>query len=619
MSDASHSTPGDVLQRKSRTFATQLRLLPAAMGMVWRAAGGWFMVWIVLVVAQGLLPIALIYAGRVLVDRLVPLAEGTGLSWQPLAPPVAVIAVVMILTEALRVCASYVRTIQADLMQEFISGEVHAKSAEVSLAFYEQPEFFDHLHRAQSEALYRPAMLLDSLGNLMQHGITLAAMIGLLLTYTIWLPLALVASTLPALWVVVRHAANQHLFRERTTPDERRARYYSWLLTAREPASELRLFGLGDLFQRLYADTRRDLCRESHRLARRRTLADLAASTVGLLAGGTAFGWILYRAAQGHASLGDLAFFYQAFAYGQRMMHSLLQQVGQLYYNSLFLSSLHEFLALPSQQPERPTAHLPGPVSQGVRCEGVTFRYPGSERRALDGLELEIHAGQCVALVGANGSGKSSLVKLLCRFYDPDEGRITFDGIDLRELPLDEVRRQATVLFQRPVRYQATVADNVAYGNLDARPSLNEIESAAEAAGAAAIVAGLADGYQQFLGKWFVNGAELSEGQWQRIALARAYLRQSPLLILDEPTSAMDPWAEADWIARFRELAVGRTALLITHRFPIARHADIIHVMEEGRIVESGSHEVLLRREGRYADSWRSQTQKEALATRKAR
>ncbi|MFO0895998.1 MAG: ABC transporter ATP-binding protein [Pirellulales bacterium] len=611
MSDSTTS-PADVLQRKSRTFAAQLRLLPAALGMVWQSARRWFLLWTTLVILQGLLPIGLVYATKVLVDRL----TADTWAWQTLAGPVAVIAAVMLLTEALRVWANYVQTVQADLLHEYISARVHAKSARVGLSFYELPEFFDHLHRAQSEALYRPAMLLESLGSLLQHGITLTAMVALLLTYTVWLPLALVLSTAPAFWVVLRHAVQQHLLRERSTPDQRRARYYDWVLTAPETAAELRLFDLSGHFQTLYAETRRKLYREAHRLARRRSAADLGASAIGLVAGGGAFAWILVRAARGQASLGDLAFFYQAFAYGQRMMHALLQQVGQLYYNSLFLSSLHEFLSLPDESPSQPLEPAPPRLlREGIRFEGIAFRYPGSERQALCGLNFVIPAGRNVALVGPNGSGKSSIVKLLCRFYDPDQGRITFDGVDLRELPLAEVRRQATVLFQQPVHYQATVTENIGYGSWQGKPSAAEVVEAVEAAGAEGIVAELPGGYQQFLGKWFVNGTELSAGQWQRIALARAYLRKSPLLILDEPTSAMDPWAEAEWVGRFRELAAGRTAVLITHRFPIARHADLIYVVDQGRIVEAGTHEELLQSGGLYAESWRAQTQEEGLRT----
>ncbi len=611
MTDAPRSS-AEVLQRKTRTFAAQLKLLPTALGMVWHAARRWFVVWTVLVVLQGLLPIALVYATKVLVDRL----AAHDWNWQILAGPVTTIAAVMLLTEALRILANYVQTVQADLLHEYISSQVHTKSARVGLSFYELPEFFDHLHRAQSEALYRPAMLLESLGSLLQHSITLAAMVGLLLTYTVWLPLALVLSTAPAFWVVLRHAVQQHLLRERSTPDQRRARYYDWVLTAPETAAELRLFDLSGHFQRLYTETQRKLYRESHALARRRSAADLGASAIGLVAGGGAFAWILVRAARGQASLGDLAFFYQAFIYGQRMMHALLQQVGQLYYNSLFLSSLHEFLSLPDESSPAPaSAAPPEALQKGIRFEDVAFRYPGSERRALCGLSLEIPAGRSVALVGPNGSGKSSIVKLLCRFYDPDQGRITFDGVDLRDVPFAEVRRRTTVLFQQPVHYQATVTENIGYGSWQGRPAAGEVAAAVAAAGAEGIVAELPGGYEQFLGKWFVNGTELSEGQWQRIALARAYLRKSPLLILDEPTSAMDPWAEAEWVGRFRELAAGRTAVLITHRFPIARHADLIHVVDQGRIVESGTHEELLQAGGLYAESWRTQTQEEGLRT----
>ncbi|MCA9260147.1 MAG: ABC transporter ATP-binding protein, partial [Planctomycetales bacterium] len=538
---------------------------------------------------------------------------GEAWDWTAISPPIVAIACVMALTEALRAVGAYVRTVQADLMHEYVCDKVHAKSSEVGVAYYELPEFYDHLHRAQSEAMYRPAMLLDSMGALIQNGITLIAMASVLLTYTVWLPFALLISTLPAFAVVLRHAVEQHLFRERSTPDERRARYYSWLLTTREPAAELRLFDRAGKFQSAYRDTRRELVRETHRLARRRTLAELAASAVGLAAVAGAFAWMLLRAARGQASLGDLAFFYQAFAYGQKMMRQLLQDVGQLYYNSLFLSNLTEFLELPSQDARVPGAsNKPPPVAPSISVREVTFCYPGGERVALDRLSLEIEPGQCVALVGANGSGKSSLVKLLCRFYDPAGGEVRVGGYDLRDIPLHELRHWLTVLFQRPVRYQATVSENIAYGAWADHPSPQEIMDAAVAAGADEIIDSLPGKYEQFLGKWFANGAELSEGQWQRIALARAYLRDAPILILDEPTSAMDPWAEAEWVGRFRILARGRTSLLITHRFPIARHADVIFVMEKGRIVERGNHDDLIRQGGRYAESWLRQTRQDA-------
>jgi ATP-binding cassette subfamily B protein len=254
-------------------------------------------------------------------------------------------------------------------------------------------------------------------------------------------------------------------------------------------------------------------------------------------------------------------------------------------------------------------APVPVRLKEGIRFEKVTFRYPDSEGTTLHNFDLTIPGGSIVAIVGANGAGKSTLIKLLCRFYDPDSGRILMDGINLRRFSLRALRRQITILFQEPVKYQGTFSENIALGDLAAANDPHQIELAARAAGADKVLDGLPHGYETFLGKWFKGGTDLSVGEWQRLALARAYWRQAPILILDEPTSAMDPWAEHDWLQRFRKLAAGQTTLIITHRFTTAMYADRIHVMEEGQIVESGSHAELLALGGRYAQSWQAQMQ----------
>jgi ATP-binding cassette subfamily B protein len=289
-------------------------------------------------------------------------------------------------------------------------------------------------------------------------------------------------------------------------------------------------------------------------------------------------------------------------------MRSLLENTGQLYGNVLYLGNLFAFLDL-RPQIVTPSSPRPAPeaLRDGIRFRDVKFGYPGSKLLALDRFDLFVPAGRIAAIVGPNGAGKTTIVKLLCRFYDPEAGFISFDGIDLRELDIDELRRSITVLFQQPVHYNATARDNIVMGERSRSPSAIEIETAAEAAGAAAAIHRLPLGYDNLLGKSFVDGADLSVGEWQRVALARAFLRRAPVIVLDEPTSAMDPWAEADWLTRFRRIAAGRTAIIITHRFTTARLADEIHVLDNGRIAESGTHADLVARSGRYAEWWSSQ------------
>ena len=331
---------------------------------------------------------------------------------------------------------------------------------------------------------------------------------------------------------------------------------------------------------------------------------------------GVALAWMVYRTMQNLITLGELALFYQAFHQGQRLMRSLLQNVGQVYSNILFLSHLFEFLDLEPRilDPGRPRK-FPSPLKKGIGFRGVSFHYPEGERPALRDFNLFIPAGRTVAIVGANGSGKSTMVKLICRLYDPQQGQIELDGVDLRDFSLRELRKNITVLLQEPVRYNETVRENIRLGDVTADLDPARIERAAESAGARDIIDRLPRRYDSLLGKWFMDGSELSLGEWKRICLARTFFRQASIILLDEPTSGMDSWSEAEWMDRFMETARDQTAVIITHRFTTAMKVDMIHVMDRGQIVESGEHDQLLVREGLYARSWRRQRRETEDAT----
>jgi ATP-binding cassette subfamily B protein len=608
-----------ILSSKLRKALAQLPNLPRALDLVWSVARPWTIAWILLLIVQGLLPAAVVYLTKLVVDGLVR-ANGSWPAMRDVLLRVLILGGLLLLMEIVRNAINWVRTVQTELLQDHITALIHEKSVTVDLAFYELADYYDHLHRARTEARYRPMALLGNLGALLQNSITLIAMGAILIPLGPWLAIALLLSTLPAFFVVIHYALAEYQWRQRTTTDDRRSWYYDWIMTTAEAAAEIRLFALGKYFQSHHKDLRRKLRGERLELMRRQSLAELTASLIALLIIGAAMLLMIWRALMYSVTLGELALVYAAFNQGQGLMRTLLENAGQLYGNSLFLGNLFDFLSLKSSERSHPSARAAirgrPSVAPTIDLNNVSFAYPDASTNALDNFTLSIPSGKIIALVGPNGAGKSTLLKLLCRFYDPNEGSITIDNQNIKDIPTDDLRRLITVLFQQPFHYNTTVRDNILYGDLNLEASDAQLDAAIKAAGASEIVSRLANREQTLLGRWFPGGTELSVGEWQRIALARAFLRRAPIIILDEPTSALDPWAEADWLERFRKLAYGRTSIIITHRFTTAMHADVIHVMDRGRIVESGSHQRLLDQNGLYAESWARQNMLTAAVSR---
>jgi ATP-binding cassette subfamily B protein len=554
------------------------------------------------------LPIALVFLSGALTDDLGSLIQSQ--DWahtSQLLLWVGWIVLLLLSIQSLNSFLGWVRSVQAELVQDHITDLIHAKAIELDLSFYDSPEYYDRLYRARIDAYDRPVALLENLGSLLQNALTFLAMAVILLRFSWWLPIVLIVGMIPVLFVVTRFTLREYTWLNQNTKARRRVGYFDWLLTDRESAAEMRLFSLGDGFRQAYQDIRKRLRTERALLARSQAVAELMAGAVALLSIGLVMVWMLRRLVLGSATLGEAVILYQAFSQGQRLIQTLLGSAGQVFRNVLFIENLFEFLKLKPKQAALPVSRRLGrSLNSGICFEKISFRYPGSEQIVLDNFNLTIPAGQVVAFVGENGAGKSTLMKLICRFYDPDDGRVMIDGIDLREMNPADLWRSITVLFQEPVHYHEDAGRNIAFGELASTPSEQRIMEAARAAGVHDLIMRLPAGYETLLGKWF-GGAELSTGEWQRLALARAFLRQSPIMILDEPTSAMDSWAEADWMSRFRSLAEARTAILVTHRFTTAMQADIIHVMSRGRIIESGTHSELLDYNGKYALSWRQQ------------
>ena len=586
--------------------------LKRALSLVWRSAPGWTAASFIVMLVQAVLPLLALYLMKLIVDTsATELAAHQSATFRHLAFLIGLAALLALVTSAIRSLGSLISEAQADEVTDYMQEAIHAKSVEVDLEFYENPVYQDTLHRAQHEAPFRPTRLVNSLVQVIQNGISLLAIGSLLLFSLPWgITLLLILSPFPGILLRLKNARQMYQWQRNRTSTERRIQYFNWLLTLSYYAKELRLFNLGAVFRQRSSGLRKQLRKEKLKIATRRSGGELVTQAGATAAIFASFAFVAYRTIQGVISLGHLVMYYQALQRAQDNLREMLSGLANLYENNLFLTNVYEFLTLAPQisGPLAPQV-IPRPMRQGICFENVSFRYRAGFHQALKDIRLTIEPGEIVALVGENGSGKTTLVKLLCRLYDPTIGRITLDGIDIREFDPSLLRREISVIFQDFVQYELTAKENIWFGNTELSPDHPRIVRSARESGADDVIRMLPRSYDTVLGKMFEEGEELSIGQWQKVALARAFLRNSQIIVLDEPTSALDAKAEYDVFNRFRELAEGRSALLISHRLSTVKMADTIYVLDQGQIVERGTHDQLVRHGATYANLFEMQAQ----------
>ena len=589
-----------------------MRNLPPFLRQVWQTSPGLTLASLCLRLLRALLPVAMLYVGKLIIDEAVRLA-GAG-AMPPLGEALAsghldtlleLLALelgIAIASDLLGRVVSYADTLLSELFTNATSVRLMEHAAELDLEDFEDPELQDKLDRARRQTMGRMNLMSQLLGQA-QDMVTVISFAAGLVAYAPWLIALLALALVPAFLGESHFNTLGYSLNYSWTPERRQLDYLRQVGASVETAKEVKIFNLHRFLIERYKLLAGRFYQANRRLARKRALWGSVLAALGTLGYYAAYAYIAWRTIRGDFSIGDLTFLSGSFLRLRQLLEGLLTGFSQVAGQALYLDDLFSFFAIEPEIRSRPDAlPVPRPIRQGFVFENVGFRYPDAGRWAVRHLDFQLRAGEVIALVGENGAGKTTLVKLLARLYDPDEGRILLDGRDLRDYDLDDLRANMGVIFQDFVRYHLTAGENIGVGQVDAMPDTARIRDAARRALADEVIDALPEGYGQLIGRRFKNGVDLSGGQWQKIAIARAYMRDAQVMILDEPTAALDARAEFEVFQRFKELSEQRTAVLISHRFSSVRMADRILVLADGRIEASGTHADLMAQGGRYAE-----------------
>lgn len=586
---------------------TALRQVPPVLRIVWRSGPSVVTLGILVRVVTSLLPIGLLAVSKLIIDNIVQVVAHhqpvSAKFWWLVVIEFALAVSGSVLTRLL----DYLDSLLADKYTRHVSIEVMRHAAELDLIAYEDPVFYDRLERARVQATDRLGMI-QSIGRLQQQVVTVLSLSISIIYFSPWLLLLLIAGVVPAFLGESHFAFLGYAKNFRQTPVRRQLDYLRILGGSKEAAKELKLFGLSGFLTERFTKLSDEIYRENVELSGRRLRAGALLSLIGTLGYYAAYAWVIWRTLMGALSIGTLYFLSGAILQASGNIQQIFSTISSIADQALFLTDLLAFFEMKPTIRSKPNAlPAPRPIVRGYEFRNVSFCYPGATRRVINRLNLTLSPGERVALIGENGEGKTTIVKLLTRLYDPTEGQILLDGVDLREYSLEDLYREIGVIFQDFMHYEMTAKENIAVGKIEELDANDLIAEAAHKSLADDVIAKLPGEYEQMLGRRFVDGVDLSGGEWQKLALARAYLRDAQLLILDEPTAALDARSEFEVFARFAELTEGKMALFISHRFSTVRMADRIVVLANGQIAEDGTHRQLMALGGRYAEMFELQ------------